>query len=100
MTDGRLTGIFSSSIHSFNLVSSVVARYRGALNGVGMAATAIFRTVGPSFGGSIFAWSLAHDLPFPFNRCLAFLCFIVIFVWSYRVSLRLPASLNEPIKEA
>lgn len=92
--------VFLGSHIVCSFCSSVLTRYRGALNGVAMSVTSIFRTVGPSFGGSIFAWSLSHDYAFPFNYALAFFCFAAIFAWSYHVSLSLPLSLNEPIKEA
>lgn len=78
--------------------SSVIPERRGAVNGLGMTSTALFRTLGPSFGGSLFAWSISHDYPFPFNHYFVFFCFALIFLFAFDLARRLPLSLNEPLK--
>ncbi|XP_022344919.2 uncharacterized protein LOC111137655 [Crassostrea virginica] len=67
----------------------------GSVNGIAMTATAIARTLAPTIGGSVYAWSISNDLGPPFDVNLAFFMFGLL-LWGTSVySIFTPESLNK-----
>ncbi|XP_062597374.1 uncharacterized protein LOC134258806 [Saccostrea cucullata] len=66
----------------------------GSVNGIATTSTAIARTLAPTIGGSIFAWSIGNNLEAPFDVNLPFFIFGFI-LWLISIySLFMPESLN------
>ena len=59
-----------------------------------------FRTLGPTVGGSVFAWSIAHGrhIGFPFDVNLIFIIFALVFLASSILSVFMPKSLENQKK--
>lgn len=75
--------------------NSSPAHMAGSVNGIAMTATAIARTLAPTIGGSVFAWSISSSLGPPFDVNIAFFMFGLI-LWGTSVySIFIPESLNK-----
>eukprot|EP00051_Salpingoeca_urceolata_P011357 m.140517 g.140517 ORF g.140517 m.140517 type:complete len:598 (+) comp17087_c0_seq2:273-2066(+) len=87
-------------VSTFLFVNNCVKKTeRGRIQGLAMAFTAIMRAVGPSLGGAIYSWSIAHPRPLPLDHHLAFLVLSAVVVGVYRVARKLDSSLNNPLEE-
>jgi MFS family permease len=67
---------------------------RGGVNGVGQTFAALARIISPPFVGTIFAWSLAGDRPYPFNFTLAFTLCAVLSAVLARIALGMPPRMD------
>ena len=101
--------------------NSVPKHHVGAINGIGISLSSLarysdrspslntvcllllnFRTVAPSFAGSVFAWSIGDDasrLGFPLDYHLTFFLLSFIYLISLLLSVNLPSSLQKQKKE-
>ncbi|KAK6190747.1 hypothetical protein SNE40_002543 [Patella caerulea] len=73
----------------------------GVVNGMAMTFTAIARTLAPTVGGSLFAWSVGYGsqhIGAPFDVNLSFIFFGLVFMLSCLMCIFLPKSLNEQKK--
>ncbi|XP_050408117.1 uncharacterized protein LOC126823364 [Patella vulgata] len=73
----------------------------GAVNGMAMTFTAIARTLAPTVGGSLFAWSVGYGsqhIGAPFDVNLSFIFFGLVFMLSCLMCIFLPKSLNKQKK--
>lgn len=62
----------------------------GSINGLSASIAALSRLIAPTFGGSVYAWSLNNGMPFPFDFHLVFLLLGMIcggMVWASQVFL-------------
>ena len=59
-----------------------------------------FRTLGPTVGGSVFAWSLSHGryIGFPFDVNLIFIMFALVFLASNVLTVFMPRTLEKQKK--
>ncbi|XP_062597869.1 uncharacterized protein LOC134259279 [Saccostrea cucullata] len=78
--------------------NSSPAHMAGSVNGIAMTATAIARTLAPTIGGSVFAWSIGNDLGAPFDVNISFFMFGFILWLTSVYSLFIPESLNRKKK--
>ncbi|XP_062585104.1 uncharacterized protein LOC134246757 [Saccostrea cucullata] len=78
--------------------NSSPAHMAGSVNGIAMTATAIARTLAPTIGGSVFAWSIGNDLGAPFDVNISFFMFEFILWLTSVYSLFIPESLNRKKK--
>lgn len=62
---------------------------RGTVNGLSMMLGSLTRAAGPTVTSTIFAWSIQHRHPFPFDQHLVFgllaLCMVVVTVVSWNI---------------
>ncbi|XP_046557694.1 protein ZINC INDUCED FACILITATOR-LIKE 1-like [Haliotis rubra] len=75
----------------------------GTVNGIAMTFTAIARTLAPTVGGSVYAWSISYGAEYlgpPFDHNLVFLIFGLVFAISIIQCLVLPESLNKQTKKS
>ncbi|XP_064612549.1 uncharacterized protein LOC135476450 [Liolophura sinensis] len=82
--------------------NSVGPEIVGSVNGIAMTATAIARTMAPTIGGSVFAWSISYGtfhIGAPFDVYLSFLMFSVVFWLSTIYSIFTPECLNRQSKK-
>ncbi|XP_071094091.1 uncharacterized protein [Haliotis cracherodii] len=92
---------FSGS--SLMINNSANPQNAGTVNGIAMTFTALARTLAPTVGGSVYAWSIsygAEHLGPPFDHNLAFLIFGLVFSISVIECLMLPESLNKQTKKS
>ncbi|XP_065827373.1 uncharacterized protein [Oscarella lobularis] len=80
-------------------INNSVPKYQaGAINGLAMALTALSRAMAPSFGGSMFAWSIswgANHIGFPFDYHLVFYFFSIVYLTALLPSVNLPNSVQK-----
>jgi MFS family permease len=74
-------------------------RERGAANGIGQTLVSVGRSVGPLFGGIIFAWSASTGHAFPFDYHFSFFLLGVLFALTAALSLVLPKSIDKRMVE-
>ncbi|XP_067670679.1 uncharacterized protein [Haliotis asinina] len=92
---------FSGS--SLMINNSANPQNAGTVNGIAMTFTAIARTLAPTVGGSVYAWSISYGAEYlgpPFDHNLAFLIFGLVFAISLIQCLLLPESLNKQTKKS
>ncbi|KAI8812838.1 major facilitator superfamily domain-containing protein [Cladochytrium replicatum] len=69
--------------------SAPTPRLLGTINGFGQTGATLARTIGPTIGGSLWAWSLSAGLSFPFNYHLVYNLIAVVgmimYLWSYLI---------------
>jgi MFS family permease len=89
-----------SFVSSFMITNnSCFANERATLNGVGHAAVAVARIVGPLGGGFLFAWSVQDaDRPWPIDYHFVFHIAGLIYVAAVLMSLPLPKSIDQTLK--
>ncbi|XP_065841418.1 uncharacterized protein [Oscarella lobularis] len=78
--------------------NSVPKQHVGTVNGLAVALSSIARMLAPSFGGSLFAWSIdrgATRVGFPFDYHLAFYFFSIAYLAALLLSTNLPNSLQK-----
>lgn len=75
--------------------NSALPETRGLVNGIGQSLVAIARSIGPTNGALLFAWSESNGLNWPLNYHLSFeLCFVVSMI-ILLVSLLLPKTIEK-----
>jgi MFS family permease len=74
-------------------------RERGAANGIGQTLVSVGRSVGPLFGGIIFAWSASSDNAFPFDYHFTFFLLGILFALTAALSLVLPKTIDKRLVE-
>lgn len=74
-------------------------RERGAANGIGQTLVSVGRSVGPLFGGIIFAWSASTGQSFPLDYHFTFFLLGVMFALTAAFSLVLPKSIDKRMVE-
>ncbi|KAJ2610338.1 hypothetical protein H4S08_003652 [Coemansia sp. RSA 1365] len=82
---------------SINLLVANIAPSRatlGASNSLQQLITSLNRLVGPLAAGSIWSWSIKHQLPYPFNSHFIWVLCGTLMFFSWRLSLRLPSSID------
>ncbi|ESO95559.1 hypothetical protein LOTGIDRAFT_175151 [Lottia gigantea] len=90
------TCCFSGSAILIN--NSCLPSVVGTANGIAMTSTALARTLAPTIGGSMFAWSVSNSLGPPFDVNLAFVLMGLVLTFSGIFSIMLPKSLNKQRK--
>jgi len=75
--------------------NSTVSSKTGAVNGLAQMVSALARALGPTVGGSIFAWSNSNKLPFPLDFHLVFLLVGILSVGIVLISLVLPKNVDQ-----
>ncbi|KAJ8312005.1 LOW QUALITY PROTEIN: hypothetical protein KUTeg_009378 [Tegillarca granosa] len=79
----KVAGVCCFSATALFINNSVKPQYAGSVNGIAMTITAIARTFAPTFGGSMYAWSITYGSRFfgpPFDVSFSFFIFGII-VW-------------------
>ncbi|KAJ1735666.1 hypothetical protein LPJ61_000424 [Coemansia biformis] len=66
----------------------------GTMISMQQLAATLTAIVGPLAAGMLWAWSIKHDLPYPFNSHLVWVLSAGILVLAWKLSLQLPASVN------
>ncbi|KAJ2698731.1 hypothetical protein H4R19_005574 [Coemansia spiralis] len=66
----------------------------GTVNGMQQLAVMCARITGPLISGSLWAWSIGSGLPYPLNSHLVWVLCCLLMVMSWRVSTKLPDSVN------
>ncbi|KAJ2799907.1 hypothetical protein H4R20_004255 [Coemansia guatemalensis] len=82
---------------SINLLVANIAPSRatlGASNSLQQLITSLNRLIGPLAAGSVWSWSIKHELPYPFNSHLIWVICGTLMFFSWRLSLRLPSSVD------
>lgn len=81
----------------FILLTNAVSdpEHLGGMNGIAASAAAVSRAVGPTVGGSVFAWSVGQHGIFPLDYHLAFVSTGAILTATLVVSILLPNTINE-----
>jgi MFS family permease len=89
-----------SFVSSFMITNnSCFANERATLNGVGHAAVAVARIVGPLGGGFLFAWSVQDaDRPWPIDYHFVFHIAGLIYICAVLLTLPLPKSIDQSLK--
>ena len=87
---------FTSSI--IMISNCVTPEYLGSVNGLGQMTASGFRALGPFMAGSLWTWSVANGLDFPFNHHFVFLIAAAICLVGFILALFLPSSVNAPKK--
>ncbi|XP_065059489.1 uncharacterized protein LOC135686991 [Rhopilema esculentum] len=70
----RLTFACCSIVINVTLNSAADPKYMGLVNGLGMIASCVFRSIAPALLGSLYSWSLTNEgtLGYPFNHHFSF----------------------------
>jgi len=90
-----MTSRFFAFTTVFVLVNnSVDSQSRATVNGIGQSISALFRAIGPTIGGNIFAFTLTKNLPWPFNFTFVFLLVGISLICSSLISRQLSPSIN------
>merc|ERR1712190_306136 len=88
-------------IASFRFVNnSTTIQQRGLVNGVAISFASITKGLGPIVGGTVFAFTVSHDLPYPLNIHGAWILMAGLYFLLFVLSWRLPASISKPIETA
>jgi hypothetical protein len=89
-----------SFVSSFMITNnSCFANERATLNGVGHAAVAVARIVGPLGGGFLFAWSVQDaDRPWPIDYHFVFHIAGLIYIVAVLMTLPLPKTIDQTLK--
>ncbi|KAJ1857184.1 hypothetical protein LPJ76_001959 [Coemansia sp. RSA 638] len=66
----------------------------GVFNGVQQLCTTFMRIIGPVLSGTLWGWSIKHSLVYPFNSHLAWVVCGLVTATAWRLSLKLPDSVN------
>lgn len=89
------------SATSLLINNSVTPNIAGSVNGIAMTSTALARAFAPTFGGSLFAWSISADAASigpPFDVNLAFFVFGLVFWFCAVLGVTIPNRLNKQKK--
>ncbi|EGG17024.1 hypothetical protein DFA_08005 [Cavenderia fasciculata] len=91
---------FASEISFITIIvmisNSALPKDMGLCNSIGMFLVSISRTFGPIIGSSLLAYTVSHDLFYPFDYHFLFVLLAVLAVMLFIVSFKLPFSLNYP----
>ncbi|XP_065841411.1 uncharacterized protein [Oscarella lobularis] len=100
-----LTGFCLGALHIMVFLfinNSVPKQHVGAVNGLAISLSSIARMLAPSFGTSLFAWSIdegATQIGFPLDYHFAFYLFSLVYLASLLLSVNLPNSLQKQKRE-
>jgi hypothetical protein len=73
--------------------NSTTISKRGLVNGIAIGVASVFKGLGPTAGGCLFAWTLRNET-FPFDIHGAWLFMSMVYCVVFGMSLWLPESIN------
>ncbi|KAJ2581797.1 hypothetical protein IWW49_005851 [Coemansia sp. RSA 1797] len=93
---GRTVGnaLSATSLNLFVANIAPSAATLGVFNGVQQLCTTFMRIIGLVLSGTLWEWSIKHSLVYPFNSHLAWVVCGLVTATAWRLSLRLPDSVN------
>lgn len=92
---GRISALFSFTCIFVLINNSSYAHEKATVNGIGQSMASIGRTIGPSIGANIFAWSINNGLGWPLD--FHFIFYILTFIGSFTsvLTLTLPSTIDK-----
>jgi len=66
----------------------------GRINGIAFGIGAILKAIGPTFGATLFAWTVTNSLPFPFNYTFVYNAIAVVSLITFFLAYFTPESIN------